>query len=251
MQSTSANLRKRSLIGLNAANFFQAEMVGVILPILNAWLKKANWRYDAIGFATAAAGQGTLLFQTPAGWLTDKLISRRFLFAVMALITGACFSLIPLVPRTQPWVDSLLFVSGATQSFFVPLLGALALAAGGTQAPEPRDGFQPELEPCRQYRGGCNCDRSGLGAWLDIDLLFGGRLLFTGGRFRPVHPGQRSGRAKRGRRHSGERPAKDILDVLAERPNHSIPDALDPCVPSGECADSADGRFVRKKAGRL
>ena len=43
-------LPKRSLIGLNAANFFQAEMVGVILPVLNAFLKEANWRYDAIGW---------------------------------------------------------------------------------------------------------------------------------------------------------------------------------------------------------
>jgi MFS family permease len=131
MPSNSANLPKRSLIGLNAANFFQAEMVGVILPILNAWLKKANWRYDAIGFATAAAGLGTLLFQAPAGWLTDKLTSRRFLFTAVALTTGACFGLIPFVPKTQPWVDSLLFLSGAAQSFFVPLLGALALALAG------------------------------------------------------------------------------------------------------------------------
>jgi MFS family permease len=122
---------RRSLMGLNAANFFQAEMVGIILPILNAFLKQANWRYDSIGFATAAAGLGTLIFQAPAGWLTDKLSWRRTLFAVMALLTGACFALIPDVPRTQAWVDSLLFVSGASQCFFGPLFGALALALAG------------------------------------------------------------------------------------------------------------------------
>ena len=131
MQPNSAKLSKRSLIGLNAANFFQAEMVGVILPILNAFLKKANWRYDAIGLATAAAGLGTLLFQAPAGWLTDKLTYRRLMFTVAAVVTGACFGLIPFVPRTPVWVDSLLFLSGAAQSFFVPLLGALALALAG------------------------------------------------------------------------------------------------------------------------
>lgn len=124
-------LPKRSLLGLNAANFFQAEMVGVILPILSAFLKAANWRYDAIGFATAAAGLGTLLFQSPAGWLTDKVTCRRALFVGMALVTGACFALLPFVPRTPAWVDSLLFVSGASQSFFGPLLGALALALAG------------------------------------------------------------------------------------------------------------------------
>ena len=131
MQPDQPRLPKRSLIGLNAANFFQAEMVGVILPVLNAFLKEANWRYDAIGFATAAGGLGTLLFQSPAGWLTDKITCRRTLFAVMALVTGACFVQLPFVPRTQTWVDSLLFVSGAAQTLFGPLLGALALALAG------------------------------------------------------------------------------------------------------------------------
>ncbi|MBA3914145.1 MAG: MFS transporter [Acidobacteriales bacterium] len=125
------NVPRHSLRALNAANFFQAEMIGVILPVLNAFLRESNWRYDAIGLTTAAAGLGTLLFQTPAGWLTDRLSSRRLLFAVMALATGACFVALPLVPRTIPWVDTLLFISGATQSFFVPLLGALALGLVG------------------------------------------------------------------------------------------------------------------------
>jgi MFS family permease len=124
MQFSQSQLPKRSLIGLNAANFFQAEMVGVILPVLNAFLKEANWRYDAIGFATAAAGLGTLLFQSPAGWLTDKLTCRRSIFAAVALITGACFALLPFLPRTPAWVDSLLFLSGAAQSFFGPLTGS-------------------------------------------------------------------------------------------------------------------------------
>jgi hypothetical protein len=35
---------KRGLAGLNAANFFQAEMLGVILPVLSAFLKNAHWR---------------------------------------------------------------------------------------------------------------------------------------------------------------------------------------------------------------
>lgn len=122
---------KRSLTGLNAANFFQAEMVGVVLPVLNAFLKEANWRYDAIGLATAAAGLGTLVFQTPAGWLTDRLSCRRTLFAMMALLTGVCFSVLPWVAKSPVWVDSLLFLGGAAQSFFVPLLGALALGLAG------------------------------------------------------------------------------------------------------------------------
>jgi MFS family permease len=128
---TVRQLPARSLFGLNAANFFQAEMVGVVLPVLNALLKGAGWRYDAIGLATAAAGLGTLLFQGPAGWLTDRLSRRRLLFAAVSLLTGLCFVAIPLIPLASVWVDSLLFISGAAQSFFGPLLGALALGLAG------------------------------------------------------------------------------------------------------------------------
>jgi MFS family permease len=124
-------LPARSRFALNATNFFQAEMIGVILPVLNALLKRAGWRYDAIGVATAAAGLGTLLFQGLAGWLTDRLSRRRLVFAAAAIVTGLCFVAIPLVPLASVWVDSLLFVSGAAQSLFAPLLGALALGLAG------------------------------------------------------------------------------------------------------------------------
>ncbi|MGB8063042.1 MAG: MFS transporter, partial [Candidatus Sulfotelmatobacter sp.] len=116
------------MIGLNAANFFQAEMVGVVLPVLSAFLRESNWRYDAIGVATAAGALGTLIFQTPAGLITDRLSCRRWLFAVAAMITGFCFAIIPIIPHSYTWIDPLLFVAGAAQSFFAPLLGAVALA---------------------------------------------------------------------------------------------------------------------------
>ena len=121
----------RSLIGLNAANFFQAEMIGVVLPVLNAYLREAHWRYDAIGVATAAGGLGALIFQTPAGIITDSVRQRRLLFAVTAIVTGICFGSIPLLPHSYMWIDSLLFVSEAAGTLFVPLLAALALALVG------------------------------------------------------------------------------------------------------------------------
>src|SRR6266704_6126644 len=124
-------ITKPSLMGLNAINFFQAEMVGVVLPALGAFLKEVGWRYDSIGVATALAGLGTLLLQTIAGEVTDRISSRRCLFAVAAIFTGLCFVAIPLVPSSQFWIDGLLFMSGAAQSLFAPLLGALALALVG------------------------------------------------------------------------------------------------------------------------
>jgi MFS family permease len=117
-QGLSGAFGKRSILGLNAANFFQAEMVGVILPVMNSYLKDAGWRYDSIGVATALAGLATLLFQTPAGILTDRLSQRRVLFAAAALVTGTCFTVIRMLRSKAAPIDSLLFVAGAAQSFF-------------------------------------------------------------------------------------------------------------------------------------
>jgi MFS family permease len=124
----------QSRFGLNAANFFQAEAVAVVLPILNTFLREARWRYDQIGLATALLGLGTLLFQTPAGVLVDRIKSRRLLFFIASIAVGVCFGVIPFVPRTAIWIDSLLFLSGVAQSIFIPVLGALALALVGYKA---------------------------------------------------------------------------------------------------------------------
>lgn len=125
------NNASRSFFGLNAANFFQAEIVGVVLPVLNAFLKERNWRYDAIGFRDRSRRTWNADLSGAAGWFTDRLTFRRALFGVMTILTGAGFVALPLVPLTHAWVASLLFVSGATKSFFVPLLAALALALVG------------------------------------------------------------------------------------------------------------------------
>jgi len=101
------------------------------MPLIGVFLQEHRWRYDAIGIATASAGLGTLLLQTPAGILTDRISSRRLLFAVAAILTGICYSIIPFLPNSHRFVDTFLFTSGAAQSFFAPLLGALALALVG------------------------------------------------------------------------------------------------------------------------
>ena len=41
---------RRSLVGLNAINFFQAEAVGVVLPVMGVFLKEHGWRYDSIAW---------------------------------------------------------------------------------------------------------------------------------------------------------------------------------------------------------
>lgn len=124
----------RSRIGLNAANFFLAEVTGVVVPFLAKFLADRGWRDDAIGLSVALAGLGVCVMQTPAGILVDRLHSRRALLAGSSLVVGAGFGLLPLVPASAWVIDPLVFIAGAGNAFFLPLLGALALALAGHAA---------------------------------------------------------------------------------------------------------------------
>src|SRR5579871_3196364 len=125
---------RQSRIGLNAANFFLAEVTGVVMPFLNDFLQSRDWRYDAIGVATAVAGLGVFLMQTPAGFIVDRVSRRRTLLAAASLGLGICYGLIPFVPAQWWLIDPLLFGAGSANAFFAPLLGALALGLVGHEA---------------------------------------------------------------------------------------------------------------------
>jgi MFS family permease len=95
----------RSRVGLNAANFFLAEVTGVVLPFMNDFLRGRGWHYDSIGFATGIAGLGVFLMQTPAGMIVDRVRQRRTQLAGASILLGVCYGLLPLVPSHPGWVD--------------------------------------------------------------------------------------------------------------------------------------------------
>jgi MFS family permease len=131
IETNSRHDSSASRLGLNAANFFQAEAVGVAMPVLNGYLKSSGWTFSFIGIATAMAGLGTLLFQTPAGLLTDRINARRSLFAITCVVVGICFVLLPVAAHSFVGIIALLFTAGAAQTFFAPVLAALALSLVG------------------------------------------------------------------------------------------------------------------------
>ena len=91
--SAASPVSRRSWVGLNAANFFLAEMMGVVMPFLGKYLKGQGWSETALGVAISAAGLGVFLTQTPAGLITDRVRQRRALLAGASLLVGICFGL--------------------------------------------------------------------------------------------------------------------------------------------------------------
>ncbi len=72
--------------------------------------------------------------QSPSGLLVDRLRQRRALLAGASLVVGAAYGLLPLLPARMGFVDPLVFVAGAANAFFNPLLGALTLGLVGHAA---------------------------------------------------------------------------------------------------------------------
>lgn len=132
MRAKSAHRPSRqSLFGLNAVNFFLAELAGVVGPFLAVFLKQEHWNYSQIGIAAAAAGLGTLVAQTPVGYFCDLLKDRKMLLAVTSLLLGGAFAALPLLTSHVTIVIAILFLTGVISAFFVPLLASLALSLVG------------------------------------------------------------------------------------------------------------------------
>ncbi len=183
----------QSRLGLNAANFFLAEVTGVIVPFLSKYLVERGWTDGGVGMAVALGGLGVFLMQTPAGFLVDRIRQRRALLAGASLLLGLCYGLLPLLPARWTCLDPLLFVGGISQAFFAPLLGALALGLAG------HAGLN------RLMGANQSCNHAGnlaaalvaivLVAWLPVtfDLLRRRRRLRPRCRLRVPRPGQRGG----------------------------------------------------------
>src|SRR5580658_3737764 len=107
---TQPQVSFQSRASLNAANFFLAEITGVVMPFLGDYLKGKQWSEGALGVAISLAGLGVFLMQTPAGLIVDRVRRRRTLLAGASLLLGLCYGLVPLVPARGAWIDPLLFL---------------------------------------------------------------------------------------------------------------------------------------------
>jgi MFS family permease len=129
----------RTLRGLDALNFFLADVQTGLGPFLAIYLAGYQWNEQRVGLALTVGGIAGILTQTPAGGLVDFIRSKRALVAgaVGALAAGAL--LIALRPAFWPVLGAQVLIGG-TSSAFIPVICAMSLGIVGHAAFDARQG---------------------------------------------------------------------------------------------------------------
>ena len=87
----AAELRRRSVMGLNGLNFFVADMLTGFGPFVTIYLTANGWRPADIGFALSVGTMAAIVGQVPAGMLVDAVPLKRLITAagIAAIIVSA------------------------------------------------------------------------------------------------------------------------------------------------------------------
>ena len=125
-----ATLRRAGL-GLDAANFFLADVRAGLGPYLAIYLLTVQkWDQQSIGVVMSIATIAGVLAQTPAGALVDATRAKRGLMAVAAFAATAACLLLPWLPSFWPVAVSQAAAQAAA-AVFEPALTAVTLGVVG------------------------------------------------------------------------------------------------------------------------
>ncbi|WP_051537307.1 MFS transporter [Asaia prunellae] len=130
-QGTERTPSPRSITGLDATNFFLADVQGGVGPYLTVYLSSArHWQAGPIGIAMAMAGFAAAACQIPAGLLVDSSLYKRALVAISALVTALGCLLIVSLSGMAPVLAAQIMM-GAAAAVIPPALSAISLGLVG------------------------------------------------------------------------------------------------------------------------
>jgi MFS family permease len=72
-------VKRGSIRALEWTNFFLADVQAGLGPFVAAYLASIGWQAGAVGRALTFSGIITVLLQTPAGWVVDRVAWKRLI----------------------------------------------------------------------------------------------------------------------------------------------------------------------------
>jgi MFS family permease len=125
---------RRARFGLDAANFFLADVRDGLGPYLAVYLlTEQKWDEARIGIVMTIATLAGILAQTPAGAFIDATRAKRLAMVAAAALVALASLLLPLFPGFLPVAISQ-GVAHAAGSIFPPALAAISLGIVGQHA---------------------------------------------------------------------------------------------------------------------
>jgi len=124
----------RANVGLDAANFFLADVRDGLGPYLAIYLLTIQkWDEASIGVVMSIATAAGIVAQTPAGGLIDATRAKRAVMAAAAIAVTAASLLLPLFSRFIP-VAASQAAAHAAAAVFGPGIAAVSLGIVGHAA---------------------------------------------------------------------------------------------------------------------
>lgn len=131
--STQTLEQKRgSIRALEWTNFFLADVQAGLGPFVAAYLASLGWQAGAIGRALTFGGIITVLLQTPAGWIVDRVWWKRMLLVAGCAVLAAGALLFAISSRTAA-VYSAEGLIGLAGPFLAPTIAAIAMGLVGSK----------------------------------------------------------------------------------------------------------------------
>ena len=164
-----------SLRALDGLNFFLADVRDGMGPFLGTFLREHHhWDAGRVGIALAASQIGTVLAQTPAGALIDRIRWKRLAVAIAAAVVAAGCVVLYLVPTLAVVVAAQTAI-GAAAAIFPPAVAALTLGLVG-RAAMPRQTGRNEA-----FNHGGNVVAAALAGGLRLLLGYGAMFFLVAG----------------------------------------------------------------------
>ena len=152
--SREQNPSKTSLRALDGLNVFLADVRDGMGPFLGTFLREnQHWDAGRVGIALAASQIGTVLAQTPAGALIDRIRWKRLAVALAAAVVAAGCIVLYLVPTLAVVVAAQTAI-GAAAAIFPPAVAALTSGPGRPGGHGTPHGAKRGVQPRRQCRRG-------------------------------------------------------------------------------------------------
>ncbi|MFN6477526.1 MFS transporter [Nostoc sp. DedQUE07] len=131
---------KKSLRSLDYLNVFLADVRDGVGPYLSIYLKaSANWNPAQIGLAMSASAIATVIAQTPAGALVDRLRQKRMLIVLAAVFVSIGCIAMGLFPNLPVVIGSQIMI-GIAAAIFPPAITAITLGLVGHERLDRRVG---------------------------------------------------------------------------------------------------------------